>query len=109
MTATPYDSILTAVHGDGALKTGVITLNRPKALNALSDALMDQLGAALLAFDRDAAIGCIVITGSDKAFAAGADVGGMAELNHLDAYRSDFITRARCSRLCTWIVKCIAV
>ncbi len=93
MTTTPFESILTAVHGDGALKTGVITLNRPKALNALSDTLMNELGAALLAFDRDADIGCIVITGSEKAFAAGADVGGMAELSHMDAFKGDFITR----------------
>ena len=93
MTTPSFESILTAVHGDGALKTGVITLNRPKALNALSDALMDELGAALLAFDRDAGIGCIVITGSEKAFAAGADVSGMAELSHMDAFKGDFITR----------------
>jgi len=93
MTTPPFESILTAVHGDGALKTGVITLNRPKALNALSDALMDELGAALLAFDRDAGIGCIVITGSEKAFAAGADVSGMAGLSHMDAFKGDFITR----------------
>jgi len=93
MTTTAYESILTAVHGDGALKTGVITLNRPKALNALSDALMDELGTALLAFDSDATIGCIVITGSEKAFAAGADISGMAELSHMDAFKGDFITR----------------
>ena len=54
--------ILTEVRdGDGARRTGLITLNRPKQLNALNDALMDQLGAALLAFDRDDGIGCIVL------------------------------------------------
>ena len=71
-----YDNILTAEHGDsgskGGLRTGVITLNRPKQLNALNDALMDDLGAALKAFDADDNIGCIVVTGSEKAFAADA-------------------------------------
>jgi enoyl-CoA hydratase len=85
--------ILTDVRGDGERRTGLVTLNRPKQLNALNDALMDQLGAALLAFDRDDGIGCIVITGSDKAFAAGADIGAMATLGYMDAYKADFITR----------------
>ena len=62
-----YDNILTAEHGDGALRTGVITLNRPKQLNALNDALMDDLGAALKACDADDGIGCIVVTGSEQA------------------------------------------
>ena len=74
-----YENILTDVRGDGARKTGLITLNRPKQLNALNDALMDELGAALKAFDADAAIGCIVVTGSEKAFAAGADIAAMAD------------------------------
>ena len=69
-----YECILTAVHGDGPRKTGLITLNRPKALNALNDQLMDELGEALLAFDADDGIGCIVLTGSERAFAAGADI-----------------------------------
>jgi enoyl-CoA hydratase len=85
--------ILTDVKGNGDRKTGVITLNRPKQLNALNDALMDQLGAALLAFDADDAIGCMVITGSDKAFAAGADIGAMATQTFMDAYKGNFITR----------------
>ena len=84
--------ILTDMRGDGERRTGLITLNRPKQLNALNDALMDQLGAALLAFDRDAAIGCIVITGSDKAFAAGADIAAMAQKSFIEAYQGDFIT-----------------
>ena len=88
-----YENILTAEHGDAALRTGVITLNRPKQLNALSDGLMDDLGAALLAYDADEGIGCIVITGSEKAFAAGADIGAMATLTYVDAYKGDFITR----------------
>jgi cyclohex-1-ene-1-carboxyl-CoA hydratase len=74
-------------------RVGVITLNRPKQLNALNDALMDALGAALLAFDADAAIGAIVITGSDKAFAAGADIAVMADWTYMDVYQGDFITR----------------
>jgi enoyl-CoA hydratase len=77
----------------GALATGWITLNRPKQLNALNDALMDELGTALLAFDIDDSVGCIVITGSEKAFAAGADIGAMATLSYADAVRGDFITR----------------
>jgi enoyl-CoA hydratase len=88
-----YEHILTATHGDGALRVGVITLNRPKQLNALNDALMDELGAALQAFDADPAIGCMLITGSEKAFAAGADIGAMAQLDFVDAYKADFITR----------------
>ena len=85
--------ILTDVRGDGSRRTGLITLNRPKQLNALNDALMDQLGAALLAFDADDAIGCIVITGSEKAFAAGADISGIAQMTFNEAYGGDLITR----------------
>ena len=85
--------ILVETRGDGPRKTGLITLNRPKQLNALNDALMDEVGAALLAFDADDAIGCIVITGSEKAFAAGADIGAMATSSYMDVHRRDFITR----------------
>jgi enoyl-CoA hydratase len=85
--------ILTEVRGDGARRTALITLNRPQQLNALNDALMEELGAALLGFDRDDAIGCIVITGNDKAFAAGADIGAMATKTYMQAYQGDFITR----------------
>src|SRR2546427_1071117 len=60
-------------------KVGIITLNRPKQLNALNDQLMDELGQALQAFDADEAIGCMIITGSEKAFAAGADIGARSE------------------------------
>lgn len=74
-------------------KVGVIQLNRPKALNALNDKLMDELGAALTAFDTDDNIGCIVITGSEKAFAAGADIGAMSNYTFMDAYKGDYITR----------------
>ena len=59
-------------------KVGIVTLNRPKQLNALNNQLMDELGAALKAFDADPAIGCMILTGSEKAFAAGADIGAMA-------------------------------
>ena len=85
--------ILTAVHGDGPRRTALITLNRPQQLNALNDGLMDELGAALSSFDADDGIGCIVITGSDKAFAAGADIGAMATKTYMDVYKADFITR----------------
>ena len=88
-----YQHILSDVRGDGARRTALITLNRPKQLNALNDALMDELGAALLSFDADAGIGCIVITGSEKAFAAGADIGAMATKDFAQAYGEDFITR----------------
>jgi enoyl-CoA hydratase len=85
--------ILTDVRGEGERRTGLITLHRPKQLNALNDALMDQLGAALLAFDRDDGIGCIVVTGSEKAFAAGADIVAMSGFSHMDAFKSGLITR----------------
>src|SRR5207302_218285 len=72
---------------------GVITLNRPQARNALSAALIRDLGAALDELEDDAAIGAIVITGSDKAFAAGADIKEMASRTYMDVYLSDFITK----------------
>lgn len=74
-------------------KVGLITLNRPKQLNALNDQLMDELGAALQAFDADPAIGCMIITGSEKAFAAGADIGAMANYSFAEVYKGDYITR----------------
>ena len=84
-----YQNILVETHG----RVGLIRLNRPKALNALNDQLMDELGAALLKFDADREIGCIVLTGSEKAFAAGADIGAMAGYSYMDAYMGDYITR----------------
>jgi enoyl-CoA hydratase len=84
-----YESILVETRG----RVGLITLNRPKALNALNDALMDEMGAALKAFDADDAIGAIVLTGSEKAFAAGADIGMMATYTYMDVYKGDYITR----------------
>ncbi|ARP88111.1 enoyl-CoA hydratase [Bordetella genomosp. 9] len=74
-------------------RVGLLTLNRPKALNALNDALMDELGRALLAFEDDSSIGAIVITGSEKAFAAGADIGAMKDWTYMDVYGSEYITR----------------
>jgi len=74
-------------------KVGVITLNRPKALNALNDQLMDELGHALFAFDQDENIGCMVITGSEKAFAAGADIAAMVDYNYMDAYNGNYVTK----------------
>ncbi len=74
-------------------RVGLITLNRPKALNALNDALMDELGAALRSFDADEGISAVVITGSEKAFAAGADIAAMNDWSYMDVFRSDYITR----------------
>ena len=83
-----YDTILTEIHGAVA----VITLNRPDALNALNQQLTSELGTALRHFDADRAIGCIVVTGAGKAFAAGADIKEMAAKTFADAYGDDFIT-----------------
>ena len=88
-----YECITTDVRGAGARRVGLITLNRPKQLNALNDTLMDELGAALLAFDADEAIGCIVLTGGEKAFAAGADIQAMAPYGFVDAYSKGLISR----------------
>ena len=85
-----YENIEVRVEGG---KVGIVTLNRPKALNALNGPLMDELGTALKAFDADQAIGCIIVTGSEKAFAAGADISAMAKHNFNDVYKGDFITR----------------
>ena len=85
-----YELITVRTEAD---KVGIITLNRPKQLNALNDALMSELGAALKSFDADPAIGCMVITGSEKAFAAGADIGAMANYSFSDVYAGDYITR----------------
>ena len=74
-------------------RVGLIRLNRPKQLNALNDQLMNELGDALLAFDADAAIGAIVITGNEKAFAAGADIAAMSTWSYMDVYKTDYITR----------------
>ncbi|MEX0644149.1 MAG: enoyl-CoA hydratase [Parvularculaceae bacterium] len=84
-----YETILTEVDGG----VGVVALNRPEALNAFSDELMDELTDALKKFDADDEIGCIVLTGSEKAFAAGADIKEMAEKSYMDVFKEEFITR----------------
>ncbi len=84
-----YENILVEIRE----RAGLITLNRPKALNALNDRLMDELGEALLAFDGNEAIGAMVITGSEKAFAAGADIGAMSTWSYMDVFKSEYISR----------------
>jgi enoyl-CoA hydratase len=81
------------MHGAGPRRTALLRLNRAKQLNALNSELMDQLGALLLAADADAGVGCIVVTGSDKAFAAGADIAAMANKTYAEALAEPFITR----------------
>lgn len=84
-----YETIISDTRG----RAGLITLNRSEALNALSAELMDELNEALDAFEADDKVGAIVITGSERAFAAGADITEMADLDFIDAYKSDFIGR----------------
>src|SRR4051812_1587911 len=84
-----YEAIKTEQKG----RVGLITLSRPKQLNALNPQLMQELGAALDAYDGDDGVGAIVICGSDKAFAAGADISVMKDYSYMDAYLSDYITR----------------
>ena len=74
-------------------KVAILTLNRPKALNALNDALIDLLGEHLLRLDADDSIACMVIIGSDKAFAAGADIAAMQAWSFIDVYKPDYISR----------------
>jgi len=83
-----YEHIIAEKRG----RVGLITLNRPKALNALCSPLIDELGAALTDFEADNDIGAIVLTGSEKAFAAGADIKEMSERDFIDVYSNDFIT-----------------
>jgi enoyl-CoA hydratase len=83
-----FENILVDLRG----KVGLITLNRPQALNALNGALVAEINEALDGFDRDPAVGCIVITGSEKAFAAGADIKEMKDKTFPDTYLDDFIT-----------------
>ncbi|MCC6194169.1 MAG: enoyl-CoA hydratase [Burkholderiales bacterium] len=84
-----YENILIEQRG----RVGLVTLNRPKQLNALNDALMNELAVALPAFDADDSVGAIVITGSAKAFAAGADIGAMASWTYMHVYRTNYISR----------------
>jgi enoyl-CoA hydratase len=84
-----YENILVETRG----AVGLITLNRPKALNALCDALVREMGTALDNFEADDAIGAIVITGSERAFAAGADIKEMQSRNFVEVYLADFVTK----------------
>ena len=81
--------VLVETHG----KVGLIRINRPEAMNALNNDVVDGIGAAVDAFEADENIGCIVITGNEKAFAAGADIGFMKDFDYMQAYKTDFITR----------------
>jgi len=83
-----YQNIIVETRG----KVGVVILNRPQALNALSPELMRELAAALDAFESDDNVGCMIVTGSDKAFAAGADIKAMKEKSYMDVFKEDFIT-----------------
>ena len=94
-----YENIIVETRG----KAGLITLNRPKALNALSPDLMRELTEALTTFEQDEGIGAVVITGNEKAFAAGADIKAMKDWGYMDVYKSDYITAewetvARCRK-----------
>jgi len=84
-----YELILSEKKG----RVGVITLNRPQQMNALNAQLMQELAQALYAFDADDGVGCIVVTGNEKAFAAGADIAAMKDFGYMDAFRSNYITR----------------
>ena len=81
--------VLTEIHG----RVGLIRINRPEAMNALNNDVVDGIGAAIDLFEADENIGCIVITGNEKAFAAGADIGFMKDFDYMHAYKTDFITR----------------
>lgn len=83
-----YENIRVEKRGRVAL----VTLNRPKALNALNSELIAELNAALALFESDDKVGCVVLTGSEKAFAAGADIKEMSSLSFVEAYKTDFIT-----------------
>ncbi len=86
---TQYQSLIVEQHD----RVGLIRLNRPERLNALNDALAQELEQALFAFDAEASVGAIVITGSEKAFAAGADIGAMAEWDYQKVYGDNYITQ----------------
>jgi enoyl-CoA hydratase len=89
MSAKSYETILIERRG----RVGLVTLNRPKQLNALNDQLMTELGEALRTLDADPEIGAMIVTGSAKAFAAGADIAAMAGWSYMEVYKSDYITR----------------
>ena len=82
------DSVLTETHG----RVGLIRFNRPEAMNALNADVVAALAAAIDDFEANPDIGCLVLTGSDTVFAAGADIGFMKDFSYLHAYRTDFVT-----------------
>lgn len=82
-------TVLTEIHD----KVGLIRINRPEVLNALNDEVIDAIGDAIHRFDADESIGCIVITGNEKSFAAGADIGFMKDYDYMNAYKPNFISR----------------
>ena len=86
-----YEFIKTEKRGEKE-NVALIRLNRPRALNSLSDELMAELGAALKEFDQDDGVGAIVLTGSEKAFAAGADIAQMQNLTYMDCYMKNFLS-----------------
>lgn len=91
MSSSPaYEYLLVDKQGEGGC-VGLVTLNRPKALNALCDPLMVELNAALTALDNDPSVAAIVLTGSEKAFAAGADIKQMQNINYVDCIKSNFL------------------
>ena len=101
-----YQNILVETQG----RVGIIRLNRPQALNALNKALIAELTQAIETFDADEKIGCMLITGNDKAFAAGADIKEMADKPFIDAYLGDFVSNwnvaARATRPKSWPRRC---
>ncbi|MDH4609115.1 enoyl-CoA hydratase [Pseudomonas sp. BN102] len=86
----PFETLLVEIHG----RVGLITLNRPKALNALNSQMIDELNQALDRLERDPEIGCMVITGSAKAFAAGADIKEMVDMTYPQVFLDDFFSAA---------------
>ena len=91
-----YENIIVERRG----KVGLITLNRPKSLNALCDPLIDELAVALAAFEADEQIGCLVLTGSEKAFCAGADLKAMQDMGHMSGYKGNFAHDWSCVAHC---------
>ena len=91
-----YENIIVERRG----KVGLITLNRPKSLNALCDPLIDELAVALAAFEADEQVGCLVLTGSEKAFCAGADLKAMQDMGHMSGYKGNFAHDWSCVAHC---------
>jgi enoyl-CoA hydratase len=99
-----YETIIVETKG----KVGIVQLNRPQALNALNAQLNAELSTAIDAFEADDAIGCVIITGSEKAFAAGADIKVMAGMSHMDVYKGDFPTWDRVARMRKPVIAAVA-